>query len=49
MDDSNNYFDNISMYSNSAKRSNNKQIKYALMENIKASAEEYLKRYENDI
>lgn len=44
-----NYFENITIYSNNAKRSNNKQLRYALMENIKASAEEYLKKYENDV
>jgi len=41
--DQNNYLENIILYANSARKSDNSKLRYALMENIKASAEEYLK------
>lgn len=47
IENTNNYFENILSYAQSAMKSDNKRIRKSLMENIKASAEEFLNR--NDI
>ena len=47
IENTNNYFKNILIYAKSAMKSDNKTVRYVLMENIKASAEEFLHR--NDI